>query len=46
LRENPSNPTPTLSEAGIDKNLAHRARRLHAMDDDEFERVVTEGRED
>ncbi len=31
LRENPSNANPTLSEAGIDKNLADRARKLEAI---------------
>ena len=29
---------PTLADAGIDKNLAHRARRLAAMPEEEFER--------
>jgi hypothetical protein len=28
FRENPSNARPTLAEAGIDKNLADRARKL------------------
>lgn len=37
--------TITLSDAGIDKNLANRARKLHAMPANEFERVVNEGRE-
>jgi hypothetical protein len=41
--ENPSK--PTLAEAGIDKNLANRARRLHALSAPEFERVIAEGRE-
>lgn len=36
---------PTLNEAGIDKNLANRARKLHALPAEEFERVVSEGRE-
>ena len=36
LRENPSNPRPTLSAARIDKNLAHRARKLAAMAEDEL----------
>lgn len=36
---------PTLSDAGIDKNLANRARKLHALPAEEFERVITEGRE-
>jgi phage N-6-adenine-methyltransferase len=34
-----------LAEAGIDKNLAHRARKLNALPKDEFERVISEGRE-
>jgi N6-adenosine-specific RNA methylase IME4 len=36
---------PTLAEAGIDKNLANRARKLHSLPKAEFERVVSEGRE-
>jgi N6-adenosine-specific RNA methylase IME4 len=36
---------PTLADAGIDKNLANRARKLHALPQDDFERVVSEGRE-
>lgn len=36
---------PTLDEAGIDKNLAKRARKLAAIPEKEFERVITEGRE-
>jgi N6-adenosine-specific RNA methylase IME4 len=36
---------PTLAEAGIDKNLANKARKLHALPKDEFERVISEGRE-
>jgi phage N-6-adenine-methyltransferase len=32
----------TLAEAGIDKNLAHRARKLSKLDDDAFEATVTE----
>lgn len=36
---------PSLAENGIDKNLANRARKLHALPADEFERVVSEGRE-
>jgi hypothetical protein len=31
FRENPSNPTPTLAQAGIDKNLANRARKAAAL---------------
>jgi hypothetical protein len=37
--------TPTLADAGIDKNLAHRARQAAAISDAEFERVVAEQRE-
>jgi N6-adenosine-specific RNA methylase IME4 len=36
---------PTLAEAGIDKNLANRARKLHALSKEEFERVISEGRD-
>jgi hypothetical protein len=36
---------PTLSEAGIDKNLAHRARKLSAMSDQNFEKMVVDGRD-
>ena len=35
---------PTLAEAGIDKNLAHRARMLGALSDKEFEAAVKENR--
>jgi N6-adenosine-specific RNA methylase IME4 len=42
--ENPIS-KPTLAEAGIDKNLANRARKLHSLPKEEFERVVSEGRE-
>lgn len=38
-------PVATLAEAGIDKSLAKRARQLHAIPADEFERVILEGRE-
>lgn len=31
---------PTLADAGIDKHLAHRARRAAALPPDEFERTV------
>lgn len=44
VSKKPDSPA-TLSEAGIDKNLANRARKLHALPQDEFERVVSEGRE-
>jgi N6-adenosine-specific RNA methylase IME4 len=36
---------PTLTDAGIDKSLAHRARKLHALSKDALQRVITEGRE-
>jgi N6-adenosine-specific RNA methylase IME4 len=36
----------TLQEAGIDKNLAHRARQLHAMSSEAFEAMVSDGREE
>jgi N6-adenosine-specific RNA methylase IME4 len=39
------NPLPTLADAGIDKNLANRARKLHSLPATEFDRVVSEGRE-
>src|SRR6516165_11357295 len=35
---------PTLASQGIDKNLAHQARVLGAMDDAAFERKVVEAR--
>jgi hypothetical protein len=37
---------PTLAEAGIDKHLADRARKLGRLSDDEFEKVVTDGRDE
>lgn len=37
---------PTLSEIGIDGNLAHRARQLNKLSDRAFENLVAEGRED
>jgi hypothetical protein len=43
--EKPDDKPITLAEAGIDKNLADRARKLNALPQDEFERVVSEGRE-
>ena len=46
LSENPQDEHPTLAEAGIDKNLAHRARILCALSDDEFIDLVTETRAD
>ena len=35
---------PTLAEAGIDKNLAQRARMLGGLSDKEFEEAVKENR--
>jgi hypothetical protein len=41
--ENPvADALPTLAEAGIDKNLAYRARAAAQMDDDEFESELKE----
>jgi ParB family chromosome partitioning protein len=37
---------PTLTEAGIDKNLADRARKLAKLDDDAFEDKVEQWRDD
>lgn len=36
---------PTLASQGIDKNLAHQARTLGAMSDEQFEAKVVEARE-
>jgi phage N-6-adenine-methyltransferase len=41
LRKNPAAKL-TLADAGINKNLAHRARRLSKLDDELFETKVTE----
>jgi phage N-6-adenine-methyltransferase len=43
--ENPHS-KPTLAEAGIDKNLADRARKLAKLDDDAFEVKVEQWRDD
>ena len=40
----PDPQSPTLAEAGIDKNLAHQARTLAAMPRDDLDRVIAEGR--
>jgi N6-adenosine-specific RNA methylase IME4 len=40
-----SNPVPTLKQQGIDKNLAHQARRLGALSDKKFEQAVGEARQ-
>jgi hypothetical protein len=45
LSENPVLPKPTLASQGIDKNLAHRARKLAALPRKEFEEVVETKRE-
>src|SRR5262245_31593326 len=37
---------PTLKDAGIDKNLAHQARQLGALSEQEFEQKVAETRAD
>jgi N6-adenosine-specific RNA methylase IME4 len=39
-REEPSNPRPTLAEAGIDKKLSSRAQKLAALPPDDFEARV------
>src|SRR5262249_23417405 len=44
LLVNPRDLRPTLASQGIDKNLAHQARVLGAMDEAAFERKVTEAR--
>jgi hypothetical protein len=36
---------PTLKDAGIDKNLAHQARQLGALSEQEFEQKVAEARD-
>jgi FtsZ-binding cell division protein ZapB len=46
LELNPREPTdpPTLTEAGIDKNLAHRARTYAAVPKDQFEQLLSKKR--
>jgi N6-adenosine-specific RNA methylase IME4 len=44
LKNNPPDSRPTLASQGIDKNLAHQARVLGAMDDAAFEHKVQEAR--
>jgi hypothetical protein len=44
LRKNPSITRPTLGMQGIDKNLAHHARVLGAMDEAAFEQAIADGR--
>src|SRR5262249_24568893 len=41
----PSNLVATLTEAGIDKNLAHRARMLGALSDGRFKALVTDAQD-
>lgn len=43
--ENPLDKPVTLAEAGIDKNLADRARKFAAIPDDEFDGIVGDWRE-
>jgi N6-adenosine-specific RNA methylase IME4 len=45
LLVNPRDLRPTLAMQGIDKNLAHQARVLGAMDEAAFERKVAEARD-
>ena len=40
----PEKDVPTLAEAGIDKNLAKRARTFGGLSDEEFEEAVKENR--
>ena len=42
--ENPISQPPTLAEAGIDKNLAHRIRALAEVPEAEFQKIIAEGR--
>lgn len=44
LHENPVSEKATLAEAGIDKNLANRARKLAAVPDEQFEEMLGEWR--
>jgi N6-adenosine-specific RNA methylase IME4 len=45
LSDNPRDERPTLASQGIDKNLAHNARKLGALSDEDFERLVAEARD-
>jgi N6-adenosine-specific RNA methylase IME4 len=45
FQENPIPKPPTLKEAGIDKNLANRARQLAAVPEAEFEAELAEAKE-
>ena len=42
----PKNPPISFNAAGIDKNLANRARKLNALSEKEFGTLVAEGRDD
>jgi N6-adenosine-specific RNA methylase IME4 len=44
VREKPG-AKPTLAEAGIDKNLANQARKLHALGQEKFEKLISNCRE-
>ncbi len=44
-RTDPSNKRPTLADAGVDKHLADRARKLAAVPESEFTEVLDEWRE-
>lgn len=44
LQENPVGRAPTLAEAGIDKNLADRARKFAAIPEQEFNATITDWR--
>jgi len=45
VRNTPSNAPPTLAEAGIDKNLAKRARTYAAVPQGQFEQLLTDKRQ-
>ena len=45
MRKTPSNAPPTLAEAGIDKNLAKRARTYAAVPQGQFEQLLTDKRQ-
>jgi hypothetical protein len=45
LRTNPVSAAPTLADAGIDKNLADRARKFAAIPETEFEGILADRRE-
>jgi hypothetical protein len=45
VRVTPSNPRPTLAEAGIDKELAKTARKLAAVPSEQFETLLDDWRD-